>query len=394
MSSSKPLKGYVVVEVGHSVAAPYTGMVLAELGADVIKVESPKGGGDHARGWGPPFWDGAAAHYTALNRGKRGITTDLNVEEERQALEKLILNQADAIVINLRAGAANDLGLGAERLLEMKPSLVYCEIGAFGSGGPLSGNPGYDPLMQAYGGLMSITGEDESRPPIRVGVSIMDMGAGLWGAIGVMAALLERRDTGRGGRVETSLFETALAWSTIPIASVLIEPRMLKPHGSGAAGIVPYQAFRASDGWIVIGAGNDRLFVKLTGALARADLATDPRFATNADRVRNRGALIPILELEVSSRSIQQIRDLLDQHGVPNAPVQRIDQVVCDPQTLALGIIQRGPENALPTVGLPLRFDGERPAYQRKAPALGEHTVEILRGCMPATTGATDSETE
>jgi crotonobetainyl-CoA:carnitine CoA-transferase CaiB-like acyl-CoA transferase len=387
MASSKPLQGYRVVEIGHSVAAPYTGMILAELGADVIKVESPHNSGDYARTWGPPFWDGSAPHFIALNRGKRGITVDLGVPEQRDQLEQLILRDADAVIVNLRAGTAEQHGLGAKKLLGLKPSLVYCEIGAFGRGGPLSNNPGYDPLMQAYGGLMSITGEDETRPPIRVGVSMIDMGAGLWGAIGILGSLLERKQTGRGGMVETSLFETALAWSSIQIASVIIEPRQLKPQGSGAAGIVPYQAFLASDGWIVIGAGNDGLFAKLANALNCEEWLQDARFESNADRVRNRQSLIPLIEAEIGRRSIAHVREILDAHGVPNAPVQRIDQVVNDPQALALGIIQQGPAGALPTVGLPLRFDGIRPPYEKAAPRLGQHGDVILGAPMGTCNG-------
>jgi crotonobetainyl-CoA:carnitine CoA-transferase CaiB-like acyl-CoA transferase len=377
MSSSKPLEGYCVVEIGHSVAAPYAGLVLAELGADVIKVESPNGG-DYARGWGPPFWDGAAPHYVALNRNKRGITVDFEVPEQRDALEALILRDADAVIINLRAGTAEKHGLGARQLMDKKPELIYSEIGAFGRGGPLSSLPGYDPLMQAYGGIMSITGEDESRPPIRVGVSMIDMGAGLWSVIGILSALLERKKSGNGGLVETSLYETALAWSTIQIASVLIEPRVLKPQGSGASGIVPYQAFQVVDGWIVIGAGNDNLFGKLCRVLGQDAWASDPRFVTNAERVRNRKVLIPLIDMEVSSLTIAEVRERLDAAGVPNAPVQRIDQVVHDPQAQALGIIQQGPEGALPTIGLPLRFDGERPAYLRAAPRLGQHGDDVM----------------
>jgi len=372
MPSSKPLSGFCVVEVGNSVAGPYAGLILAELGADVIKVESP-GGGDFARGWGPPFWDGAAPHFVALNRGKRGITVELGVPEQRAALEELIVRDADAVIFNLRPGMAAERGLGAEKLLARKPALVYCDIGAFGRGGPLEDKPGYDPLMQAYGGLMSITGEDETRPPIRVPVAMTDMGAGLWAAVGILSSLIERNRTGRGGVVETSLFETALAYETIQIASVTIAPRQMKPQGSGASGIVPYQAFRANDGWIVIGGGNDGLFAKLVKALGRPQLATDARFATNAERVRNRRVLIPLLEAEVSKKSVAEVRTLLDAAGVPNAPVQRIDEVVNDPQALALGIIQQGPEGALPTLGLPLRFDGVRPEYERAAPRLGEH---------------------
>jgi crotonobetainyl-CoA:carnitine CoA-transferase CaiB-like acyl-CoA transferase len=374
MASSKPLRGHCVVEVGNSVAGPYAGMILAELGADVIKIEAPNGG-DFARSWGPPFWEGSAPHFVALNRNKRAITAELSVPEQRDALEKLIVRDADAVIFNLRPGMAAERGLGADKLLALKPSLVYCDIGAFGRGGPLSDKPGYDPLMQAYGGLMSITGEDETRPPIRVPVAMIDMGSGLWAAVGILASLLERKTTGRGGVVETSLFETALAYATIQIASVTISPRIMKPQGSGASGIVPYQAFRASDGWIVIGGGNDGLFVKLVNALGRPELANDARFKTNAKRVEHRRTIIALLEEEVAKRSIAETRKLLDEHGVPNAPVQRIDQVVHDEHARALGIIQEGPEGALPTLGLPLRFDGVRPEYERAAPRLGEHGV-------------------
>ena len=372
MPSSKPLRGHCVVEVGNSVAGPYAGLVLAALGADVIKIESPNGG-DFARGWGPPFWDGSAPHFVALNRGKRSITVELGVAEQRDALEELIVRDADAVIFNLRPGMAASRGLSAQTLLARKPSLVYCDIGAFGRGGPLEDKPGYDPLMQAYGGLMSITGEDETRPPIRVPVAMTDMGSGLWAAIGILSSLIERGKTGRGGVVETSLFETALAYETIQIASVMLAPREMKPQGSGAQGIVPYQAFRASDGWIVIGGGNDGLFAKLVKAIGLPALATDARFVTNAERVKNRSALIPLIDAEVAKRTIAEVRGILDAAGVPNAPVQRIDQVIRDPQALALGIIQQGPEGALPTLGLPVRFDGVRPEYERAAPRLGEH---------------------
>ena len=376
MLSNKPLSGITVVEIGHSIAAPYAGMILAGLGANLIKVESP-GSGDYARSWGPPFWDGAAPHFAAMNRNKRGVIVDMNDPAQRARLEALIIDEADAVICNLRPGSIDRHGLGGDALVARKPGLIYCDIGAFGSGGPLSGLPGYDPLMQAFGGLMSITGEAEGRPPIRVPISMVDMGAGLWAAVGIMGALLERNRTGQGGRIETSLYETALAWTAIPIASVLIAPRVMKPQGSGASGIVPYQAFLATDGWIVIGAGNDNLFRKLARALARPDLEADPRFATNADRVRNREILVPLLEVEVAQRSIAEMRALLDEAGVPNAPVQRIDQVVEEPHAKALGIIQPGPEGALPTVGLPLRFDGARPPYERAAPRLGQHTHEL-----------------
>jgi len=377
MSSNQPLCGYTVVEIGHSVAAPYTGLILAELGADVIKIEQPRNG-DYARGWGPPFWNEAAPHFVAMNRNKRSAVVDLSDDAQSAALRQLILDQADAVICNLRPGTAERRGLGPATLLALKPALVYCEIGAFGRGGPLSDKPGYDPLMQAYGGLMSITGESVDRPPIRVGVSMIDMGAGLWGAIGIMSALLERQKTGRGGLVETSLYETAVGWVTIPIARVNIEPARQLPQGSGATGIVPYQAFRTSDGWLVIAAGNDGLFAKLVNALGLKELADDERYRTNRGRVECRGTLIPLLEKEAAKFTTGALAALLDEHGVPNAPVQTIDQVIDNAQTKALGMVQRGPEGALPTVGLPLRFDGARPDYKKPAPALGAHTDEVI----------------
>src|SRR5687768_16149024 len=290
MASSKPLKGYCVVEVGNSVAGPYASLVLAELGADVIKVEPPETG-DFARGWGPPFWEGSGPHFTALNRNKRAITADLADAAQRDKLVELIVRDADAVIFNLRPGLAAERGLGSEKLLALKPALVYCDIGAFGRGGPLSGKAGYDPLMQAYGGLMSITGEGGDRPPISVPVAMIAMGSGLWAAVGIMASLMEREKTGRGGLVETSLFETALAYTCMQLASVIISPRRMGAHGSGVSGIVPYQAFRAADAWIVIGGGNDGLFAKLVKALGRAELADDPRFVTNEKRVEHRDVL-------------------------------------------------------------------------------------------------------
>lgn len=377
MSSSQPLAGYTVVEIGHSVAAPYTGHILAGLGAEVIKVENPDGG-DPARGWGPPFHEGAAPHFVAFNRNKKSIAVDLRDGTQRDALKKLILDRADAVVCNLRAGSAEALGVGPLALRKAKPALVFCEIGAFGRVGPMTQKPGYDPLMQAYGGMMSVTGESGDRPPIRVGVSIVDMGAGLWGAIGIMGALLDRSRTGEGGLVETSLFETALAWMATPITRQKMSGAPQLPQGSGAAGIVPYQAFRTVDGWLIIGAGNDKLFAKLAGAMQRPELATDQRFSANAGRVKNQAELLPVIAAYASQFASRELAAVLDAAGVPNAPVQTVEEVVQDPQTLALGMIQSGPEGAFETVGLPLSFDGKRPPYIAGSPALGQHTDVLL----------------
>src|SRR5271170_4396898 len=294
MSSTTPLSGLVVIEIGQSVAAPYAGMILGELGAEVIKVENPRTG-DAARGWGPPFAEGAATCFHAVNRAKSGITIDLADPVERELLKRLILDRADVLVHNLKFGALDRFGLSAETLLAEKPSLVYCNLGAFGAVGPMRERPGYDPLMQAYGGLMSLTGED-GRPPVRVGVSIVDLATGMWAVIGILAALAERRQTGRGGVVDASLYESALAWMTIPIAAHLVDRKIPARQGSGVEMIVPYQAFAAADGYLMVAAGNDNLFRRLCGVVARPDLAEDPRFRSNKDRVVNRAALIAILD--------------------------------------------------------------------------------------------------
>jgi crotonobetainyl-CoA:carnitine CoA-transferase CaiB-like acyl-CoA transferase len=377
MASKQPLDGYTVIELGHSVAAPYAGLVLAELGATVIKIENPKGG-DTARGWGPPFADGSGPHFKAFNRNKQSVAVDLADPQECQALRLLIEARADVVICNLRAGVAERYGLGSTHLLASKPELVYCEIGAFGSGGPLSHKPGYDPLMQAFCGIMSVTGESADRPPVRVGVSMVDMGAGLWGAIGILGALLERERTGKGGRIETSLFETAVAWAATPIARHNMGGGAQKPQGSGAAGIVPYQAFRTKDNWLVIGAGNDKLFAALCDVMGRPELTRDPRFQRNGDRVVNQAQLLPIIEAFAMRHDSEELGGLLDASSIPNAPVQTIGQIVENAQTEALGLIQSADDGSAATVGLPLRFDGQRPQYRTVAAILGEHTESVL----------------
>lgn len=376
MSTTHPLSGYTVIEIGHSVAAPYAGLILAELGADVIKIENPDGG-DAARGWGPPFANGSGPHFQAFNRNKKSVAINVTDATEADKLRELILKRADVVLCNLRAGSATKYGFGPE-LCELKPELIYCEVAAFGSQGPMSHKPGYDPLMQAYCGIMSVTGENAERPPIRVGVSMVDMGAGLWGALGIVSALLERGKSGKGGLVETSLFETAVAWAATPIARNQMGAPPQLPQGSGAAGIVPYQAFATQSGWLVIGAGNDRLFASLCKVIGRPELAEDPRFKRNGDRVVNQKALLPLIEEFAKGFTSEDLGALLDVHNIPNAPVQTIAQVVQNEQTQALGMIQSGPEGAVPTVGLPLRFNGQRPAYRTAAPSIGEQTDEVL----------------
>jgi len=370
MSSTKPLSGITVIEIGHSIAAPYAGMILGELGAEVWKVENPKGG-DACRGWGPPFADGAATCFHAVNRAKGGITVDLADPQAAAKLRRLILERADVVIHNLKSGALDRYGLGAVELMQAKPSLVFCNVGAFGAVGPLRDKPGYDPMMQAYSGLMSLLGEN-GRPPVRVPASIVDLGAGMWSVIGILAALQERGRTGRGGIVDTSLYETGLAWMSILLAAYTADGNIPARHGSGVDMIVPYQAFAASDGWLMVAAGNDNLFRRLVAVLDRPGLAEEPRFASNKDRVVHRHELIPILTDIFATRTRADWAERLEAAGIPNGPINTLDQVVADPQTAALGIIQQRPGSDLRLVGLPLSFDGRRPPFAKAAPALGE----------------------
>jgi crotonobetainyl-CoA:carnitine CoA-transferase CaiB-like acyl-CoA transferase len=381
MPSEKPLAGVTVVEIGHSVAAPYAGLILAELGAEVIKVENPKGG-DYARAWGPPFWNGTASAYHALNRNKSGITVDFSDPDQAPALRQLILDRADAVIQNLRAGVMSGYGLGAAELTAEKPSLIYCDLGAFGEGGPMSSKPGYDPLMQAFAGIMSVTGEGGERPPVRVGVSIIDMGSGMWATIGILAALFERTRSGRGTALTTSLYETALAWMSVPLAGYAANAEVRKPHGSGTAEIVPYQCFMTRDGWLMIAAGNDNLFRKLCVALGAGELGEDPRFTSNRDRVGNRGVLIDLIESMTREWPIAELMAALDRAGIPNAPLQNVAEVTAHPQTQAVGILQEGPDGALNTVGIPLKFDGRRSGYDRPAPGLGQHNALLAKPAL------------
>jgi crotonobetainyl-CoA:carnitine CoA-transferase CaiB-like acyl-CoA transferase len=377
MSRSLPLNGITVVELGHSVAAPYAGEILGDLGADVIKIE--KADGDDARSWAPPYWGSMSATFQSLNRNKRSVVVNLRDPAERASLKSFILDRADVVVQNLRPGLAAELGLDADALRAEKPTLIYCTIGAFGSLGPLKDRPGYDPLMQAFGGLMSVTGEPDQRP-VRVGTSIIDMAAGMWSVIGVLAALLQRRADGDGASVGTSLYETALGWMCYHAANFQASGELPKRQGSGAAMIVPYRGYATKDGFIVIAAGNDKLFGLLARVLGHPEWIDDPRFRTNPDRVTNQSALYRQIEEIIATRTSEEWQDILERHGVPYAPMQTIEQVLDHPQTRALGMLQESPDGEISLLGLPLLFDGVRPAFRKPPPALGAHTGQILGG--------------
>jgi crotonobetainyl-CoA:carnitine CoA-transferase CaiB-like acyl-CoA transferase len=371
-----PLKGVVVVEIGHSVSAPFAGLVLGQLGAEVIKVEHPNGG-DPARKWGAPANDGSSALFQAVNREKSSVALDLRDPQESEALLELIDDRADVVIQNLRPNSIEELGFGAANLSRRKPSLIVCNLSAFGSRGPMQSRPGYDALMQACAGLMSVTGEERG-PPVRIGVSIVDIGAGLWSVVAIVAALLERARTGKGGIVHTSLYETALAWMGVHIAELSASGVPPRRHGSGAPQVVPYEMFETADGSLMVGAGNDELFAKLCDMLDRAQWNRDQRFRTNPDRVENRSALSAMLRAIFLTQPTSRWRERLDAAGIPNAPLRHLSEVMTDEQTVSLGILQHSPRTGLTTVGVPIQFDGEREKAGRPAPRLGEHNQQLL----------------
>jgi crotonobetainyl-CoA:carnitine CoA-transferase CaiB-like acyl-CoA transferase len=370
-----PLAGVRVVEIGSSVAAPYAAWILGSLGADVVKVERP-GSGDDARQWGGILPDGSSSYFHALNREKRGITVDLTNPTEQQWLQKFCIEEADVVVQNMRPGRIEKYGLDGDTLTASNPRLIYCNLGAFGNRGPLKDHAGYDPLMQAYGGLMSITGE-EGHPPIRVGTSIIDMGTGMWCVIGIQAALMRRAETGKGCIVDASLYETSTAWLNNAAATAGAEGRNPVRQGSGARGMAPYQAYACSDGYLIIAAPNDGLFERLSEVLGHPEWPQEPRFNSNQNRYKNLADLNALMEPILVEQTRDHWRATLDEVGIPSAPVQQTLEMMADPQTEALGIIQQAGEDGLRLMGMPLSFDGERPPLRRYAPSLGEHNDEV-----------------
>jgi crotonobetainyl-CoA:carnitine CoA-transferase CaiB-like acyl-CoA transferase len=373
-----PLAGLLVADLTQNVAGPYCTQILGDLGAEIVKVER-LGRGDDARAWGPPFWGQESATFMSVNRNKRSLAVDLKAVEGRAVVERL-LGRADVFVQSLRAGAAEELGLGYARVAALHPRLVYCSVTAFGTEGPLKDRPGYDPLMQAYGGIMSINGHPD-QPPARVPVSVVDMGTGMWAVMGILAALRERDRTGRGSEVTTALFDTALAWSVFQMSHYFATGEVPRPQGSGTAMIVPYEAFPVVDGWVMIAAGSDALFVKATAALEVPELARDPRFVDNPRRVEHRVALQEALARITRLLTAEDLLGRLQRAGVPSARVSTMDQVATEPQTEASGMLPTVKHPRLPdyrAVALPIKWDGERPAASRVPPLLGEHSAEVL----------------
>jgi len=373
-----PLSGVRVIELAHIMSGPVCGMLLADMGADVIKVEKVPGG-DDSRRFGLPSIDGESSAFLIMNRNKRGIALDLKSESGKQALQRL-LRTADVVTENYRSGTMAKLGLGYEALRELNPALIYCEISGYGRSGPYADKPGFDLIAQGVSGLMSITGEPGGAP-IKCGGPVADINAGILAAMGVLAAYIHRLKTGRGQRVDTSLLEAGIMQTYWHTAYYLATGQAAPPMGSGNLTSAPYQAFRTRDGWINIGAANQANWERLLEALDAQDLATDPRFRSNAGRMRHRDTLAEALSERLQRQSTAHWLDVLDRAGLPVGPILSVPEMLEHPQTLAREMVvetEHPKAGRVRSLGLPVKFSETPGAVTRPAPLLGEHTYEVL----------------
>lgn len=376
METQKPLAGVKVLELARILAGPWAGQLLADLGADVVKIERPEVG-DDTRHWGPPFVTGAdganlgAAYFHACNRGKRSVAIDMATADGQAEIRRLAAD-SDVLIENFKVGGLARYGLDHASLAALNPRLVYCSITGFGQTGPYAARAGYDFIIQGMGGAMSLTGEPDGAPQ-KAGIAYADIFTGVYATVAILAALRRRDSSGKGGHIDMALLDTqvgvlanqALNW----MASGTVPHRM----GNGHANLAPYQSFATRDGDVIIAVGNDRQFERLCAILGCEGLARDQRFATNPGRVVNRAALLPILSGLIAGRGMAELSEALDAAGIPAGPINRIDQVFADPQVVARGMrLDPGSDaDALPGLGCPIMIDGERMVAERRSPRLG-----------------------
>jgi crotonobetainyl-CoA:carnitine CoA-transferase CaiB-like acyl-CoA transferase len=375
-----PLAGLKVIDLSHVMAGPACAMLLADMGADVIKVEKLPGGED-ARHMVPPTISGESAAFLIMNRNKRGIALDLKTEAGRRVLSRL-LQDADVLIENYRRGTMERMGFGYNTVHALNPRLIYCSISGFGRTGPYADRGGFDLVTQGMSGLMSITGEGPGCPPVKLGAPVTDITAGILACVGVLAALHARTSTGQGQMVDTSLFEAGIIHTYWQSAICFATGRAPGPMGTSHPLNAPYQAFRVADGWITVGAANQGNWLRLLEALGVPEMAHDPRFANNAERMRNLPALEAALTPLFKARSSAEWLRRLEEAGVPAGPVLDVGQMHADPQALAREMIV---ETTHPTagqvaaIGLPIKFSETPGSVRRAAPLLGQHTREVLR---------------
>lgn len=372
------LDDLLVLDLTRVLSGPFATMTLADLGADVIKVEQPDVG-DDTRQWGPPSQGGEAAYYLSVNRNKRSVAIDLKSEHGREVVRNLAL-KADVLVENFRPGTAARLGFGYDELSKANPGLVYASISGYGQTGPDSERPGYDAIAQARSGIMSVTGE-AGGGPVRVGISSADIAAGMWATIGILAAVHEKQRTGQGQWVDISLLDGSVAWLTYVASGYFASGKIPQRYGSAHPTIAPYQAFASSDGFVMVAVGNDALWRRFAVAIGREDLANDERFAMNVSRVRHRDELIALIEVVMVTGTTDYWVEKLNAAGVPVGPIQTVDQALTDPQILARGMVvevQHPTAGALKLVNCPIHLTRTPVSVRMAPPLLGQHTEEVL----------------
>jgi crotonobetainyl-CoA:carnitine CoA-transferase CaiB-like acyl-CoA transferase len=386
-----PLSGLRVLDLTRILAGPTCTQLLGDLGADVIKIERP-GNGDDTRGWGPPFLGGndggESAYFLCTNRNKRSVAIDIATEEGQQLIRDLA-GKSDILCENFKVGGLARYGLDYERLSAINPGLIYCSITGFGQTGPYSHRVGYDFLVQGMGGIMSLTGfpDEEGGRPTKVGVGIADVMAGMYATSAILAALHARRETGKGQYIDVSLYDSQIAWLINQGLAYLVSGENPQRLGNGHPHIVPYDTFPASDGHFIIAVGNDGQFARMSEVMGRPDLAYDPRFAKNVDRVRNRKALMPLIEAITVTRPSRDWIAMLEEVSVPCGPVNSLSEVFADPQTLAREMLismphDKAPEGQVDLIGNPLKMSDTPVTYRHAPPLLGEHTEDVLRDTL------------
>ena len=384
-----PLDGIRVIDMSRILAGPSCGQALADLGAEVIKIERP-GTGDDTRTWGPPFLpdrNGAdttdSAYYLAANRGKRSVLADIASAAGQRMIRELVL-RADVLIENFKVGQLARYGLDYASLSALNPRLVYCSVTGFGQTGPLAHRPGYDFVIQGMGGFMSVTGEADDRPgggPQKAGVAISDLMTGMMATQAILAALLHRERGGSGQHIDMALLDVMIAALANMNTNFLVSGRPPHRWGNAHPNVVPYQTFKASDGWIILAVGNNEQFRRFCTLAGHEAVGTDPRFATNADRIRNRDALIPLVESMIATRTQSQWIADLERVGVPCGPIHDLDQVFAMPHVQARGLridIEREDTGPIPLVSNPIKFSATPVRQELPPPRLGEHTAAVL----------------
>jgi len=388
-AAPRSLAGIKVLDLSRVLAGPWAGQLLADLGADVVKVERP-GAGDDTRSWGPPWLKDPAgeqtrdaAYYFCANRNKRSVTIDI-ADADGQALVRRLAMEADVVLENFKVGGLEQYGLDWPSLKALKPSLVYCSITGFGQTGPYAQRAGYDFLIQGMGGLMSVTGRadgEEGAGPQKVGVALTDILTGLYATVGVLAALAHRDRTGEGQQIDLALLDVQIACLANQTANYLIGATVPRRMGNAHPNIVPYQDFPTADGDMILAIGNDGQFAKFCDVAGKSDWSRDERFATNAARVKHRAELIPLLRQTTVMRTTREWIAVLETEGVPCGPINRLDEVFADPQVIARGLridLPHAIAGTVPGVANPIRMSASPVAYDRGPPVLGEHTEEVL----------------